>query len=233
MLGQWIYLCIAVCIVGCQSPQKSIGQRSTLRLNIENDPNTLDPRKARDLHSQALARLFFEGLTRVGKNGKAELALAESVSYSGDATQYTFHLKDAYWSNGDSVTAYDFIHAWKTLLDPAFPSDVAFQLYPIKNAKAAKEGRVASEAIGVRALDNKTLQIDLEYPVPYFLELVAIPAFFPINSHVDRIVPKWADQPSSYVCNGPFRLKEWKHNACITASKNDAYWDAPSVKLSE
>ncbi len=217
---------------GCGSPQKSEQKKIAARINISDDPNTLDPRKARDLASQTLSRMFFEGLTRVGKNDKAELALAKSVSFSSDLKTYTFHLKDAEWSNGDLVTAFDFVYAWKTLLDPTFPSDTAFQLYVIKNAKAAKEGKLGIEHVGMRAVDEKTLEVELEYPVPYFLELVAIPAFFPVNLHRDHINPHWAENPSSFVCNGPFQLGEWKHNDRILAVKNPTYWDAPAVQLS-
>lgn len=217
---------------GCSSPQKGEHKRIAARINILNDPNTLDPRKARDLSSQTLVRMFFEGLTRVGKNEKAELALAKSVSFSSDLTTYTFHLKDAQWSNGDLVTAFDFIHAWKTMLDPAFPSDTAFQLYVIKNAKAAKEGKAGIETVGMRALDEKTLEVQLENSVPYFLELLSVPAFFPVNMHMDHINSHWAENPSSFVCNGPFKLEEWKHNDHIIAAKNPSYWDAPTVQLS-
>ncbi len=233
MRSIWILVSVLSVLVfaGCNSPQKPQHKETSARVNIGNDPNTLDPRKARDLFSQTLSRMLFEGLTRVGKNEKAELALAESVSFSADLIKYTFHLKDASWSNGDPVTAFDFVYAWKTLLKPEFPSDAAFQLYVIKNAKAAKEGNAGIDTVGMRALDEKTLEVELEYPVPYFLELTAIPAFFAVNAHIDQINPQWAESPSSFVCNGPFRLQEWKHNDCIIAAKNPSYWDAASVQL--
>lgn len=218
--------------VSCTSLQKS-EKKNVVRINLKDEPSTLDPRKARDLSSMSITRMLFEGLTRVGKNEKAELALANDVSWTPDVKKYTFHLRDAQWSNGDPITAFDFVYAWKKVLDPNFPSDVAFQLYVIKNAKAAKEGKVQIQEVGIHALDNKTLEIDLEYPVPYFLELVAIPVFFPINSRIDQLNSQWAEGPSSFVCNGPFRLETWKHHDCIIVNKNESYWDASSVHLSK
>ncbi len=227
-----LFGCLIFLFSGCSTSQPP-KQKNSVCFNIKNEPNTLDPRQARTLADITLARMFFEGLTRVGKSERAELALANSVSFSSDMKRYTFTLREAHWSNGDEVTAYDFVYAWKKILDPNFPSDTAFQLYDIKNAKAAKEGKIALDAVGVRALDKKTLEVELEYTVPYFLELVTHPAFFPVNVNVDQKNPQWAEGPSSYVCNGPFLLEEWKHSDCIRAKKNESYWDALAVKLSE
>ena len=174
---------------------------------------------------------FLEGLTRVNPSEKIDLALAESVDTSADLKTYTFHLKDSAWSNGDPVTASDFAYAWKKMLSPDFPSDTAFHLYVIKNAKAAKEGKVTLEEIGVRALDEKTLVVELQNPTPYFLELTAFPAFFPVNQKIDEKNPSWAQNASTYVCNGPFQLDDWKHQNRLRIRKNTKYWDAQSVKM--
>jgi oligopeptide transport system substrate-binding protein len=220
--------------LGCQSPQNSkkdsISQ--TLRINIQDEPQTLDPRKARSLSGQTLVRMLFEGLTRVDKEEKAELALAASVAISSDLKTYTFHLKDSTWTNGDPVLASDFVYAWKKILSPDFPSDIAFHLYVIKNGKAAKEGKVSIDQIGVKILGDKTLEVELDNPTPYFLELVASPAFFPINQKVDEQNSSWSQNASTYVGNGPFQLIEWKHQNHLTLVKNNKYWDAPTVKIS-
>lgn len=232
MLSRCLVVLLLLC-AACSSPQKSSKITSSVRISMSSDPNSLDPRKARDMISQNIVRMFFEGLTRVGKTEKAELALAESFTVSPDLKTYTFHLKQAKWSNGDPVTAQDFVYAWKTLLHPEFLSDMAFYFYDIKNAKAARWGNVDSSQIGVRALNETTLEVELENPVPYFLELTSLPAFSPVNARIDQINPRWADSPSSFVCNGPFCLKAWNQNDAILAYKNPAYWDASSVHLSE
>ena len=219
---------------GCQSPSKKnqFEQPSqVIRISIGDEPQSLDPRKARDLNCVTILRMLFEGLTRVNTQEKAELALADSVEISIDLKTYTFHLRSSVWSNGDPLTASDFVYAWKKTLSPNFPSDTAFQLYVIKNAKAAKEGKVSIDAIGISAIDEHTLKVELENPTPYFLELAAFPTFFPVNRVLDEKNPSWAQNSSTFVGNGPFQLTEWKHNDRMAVKKNVSYWDAGKVKL--
>src|SRR5258708_2282843 len=128
--------------LSCGSPSQSqqLPHQKIVRVNLGEEPQTLDPRKARQLSSISLVRMLFEGLVRIGKEAEVELALAESVDVSSDLKRYTFHLRVARWTNGDPVTASDFVYAWKKVLDPNYPSDTAFQLYGIKNGKKAREG---------------------------------------------------------------------------------------------
>ena len=223
-----LLLLLPLLFCACQSSQKS-----TLRVNVGAEPQTLDPRKGRDLQVVTITRMFFDGLTRAGKDDKAELAVAERVSVSEDLKTYTFHLKDTHWSNGEPVTANDFAYAWKKVLDPKFMADNAFQLYVIKNAKKAKAGACDLNSVGIYALDRNTLLVELENPTPYFLELVAFPVFFPVNQRVDQADPRWAESGKNYVSNGPFVLKEWKHSDVMEVQKNSKYWDAKSVNLPE
>lgn len=214
---------LLVLLVGCSSKQQNV-----VKVNLGAEPTTLDPRKARDLQAMTLSRMFFEGLTRINREDKAELALAEKVDISADGKIYTFTLRTAAWSNGDRVTAQDFVYAWTKSLDPHFPSDQAFQLYVIKNAKAAKEGKVSLDQVAVKALDNKTLQVQLQNPTPYFLEVAALPIYFPYPAKADQNTDL-----KKVIGNGPFLLKEWRHNDLIRAAKNPSYWDASNVKLKE
>lgn len=224
-----IYLCMILSLIGfgCQSSSSKNLAKSqrTIKINIGSEPQTLDPRRARDLNCQTISRMLFEGLVRMDQNEKIELALAEGVTISPDHKTYTFHLKESNWSNGDPVTAFDFVYAWKRMLSADFPCDTAFHLYVIKNAKENLE------ELGARAVDNKTLVIELENPTPYFLDLLAIPAFFPINQQVDEKNPSWSQNAATYVCNGPFHLSEWKHQDHLLMTKNSKYWDAASVKI--
>jgi oligopeptide transport system substrate-binding protein len=219
---------LLILFAGCNATQENV-----VRVNIGGEPSTLDPRKARDLHSLTVAKMLFEGLTRVNENEKAELAMAEKIDVSDDGKIYTFTLRAASWSNKDPVTAHDFVYAWTKVLHPHFPADQAFQLYVIKNAKAAKEGKVSADQIGVKALDDKTLQVELQYPVPYFLDLASLPVFFPVSQKIDETNGHWAEDLRTLVANGPFVLKEWKHNDLLRIVKNTAYWDAAHVKLKE
>lgn len=226
---RFFYTFIILVLLGACSSQ----QANVVRINIGGDPHTLDPRRARDLQSMTLAKMLFEGLTRINQAEKPELAMAEGVEISPDGKIYTFKLRDAQWSDGSKVTARDFRDAWKKVLEPLFPADQAFQLYVIKNARAAKEGKVEVDQVGIRALDENTLQVELQYPIPYFLDLVALPVFFPISYRLDSTDPHWAEDGKKLVGNGPFVLKEWKHNDLIRIAKNSTYWDFNQVKLKE
>jgi len=217
--------------VGCTTSQQKQRSSQTVRLNIGQEPQALDPRKARHLGSLTIVHMLFEGLTRLDSKGKTQLGLAKRVEMSPDAKSYTFYLREALWTNGEHVKASDFVYAWKKLLSPDFPSDTAFHLYVLKNAKAAKEGKVGIDAIGVQALDEKTLLVELEYAAPYFLELVGTAPFFPVNQKVDEANPAWAQEASSYVGNGPFQLVTWQHQNELAVKKSEKYWDAEQVKL--
>ncbi len=202
-----------------------------LRMNIGGEPHTLDPRKARDLQSMTITKMFFEGLTRIDQEETPQLAMASKVDVSEDGKFYTFHLRKAVWSTGTKVTAHDFVYAWSKVLDPHFPADQAFQMYVIKNGKACKDGKAIFEQVGIKALDDQTLQVELEHPTPYFLELTALPVYFPVLQKVDEVHAHWESDGENLVGNGPFMIKEWKHNDHLTAVKNTTYWDAPHVKL--
>jgi len=225
-----LFLILVLC-VGCQKT-RPYDQKQALRINIRSDPHTLDPRKARDLTDTTVMHMLFEGLTRTSKEGANELALASSVDVSEDGTQYSFVLRKSFWSNGDPVTAFDFAESWKTMLDPQFPTDTAYQLYAIKNAKKAKLGEVGLEQVGIRTPDPYTLIVTLEQPVPYFLNLLAMPSFFPIPSKVANANHNWALQLDAYVCNGPFVPEIWTCSEQLRIVKNPRYWQAKEVQLS-
>jgi oligopeptide transport system substrate-binding protein len=225
---RYIVLFLLILLSSCHQTQQNVA-----RINMQHEPHTLDPRRARDLQAMTIAKMVFEGLTRVNADEKAELAMAEKVDISSDGKIYTITLRKAKWSSGEEVTAHDFSYAWKKVLEPTFPADQAFQLYVIKNAKSAKEGKASTDQVGIQALDNQTLQVELDHPIPYFLDLVALPIFFPISQKVDEAYPQWMHDGQHLVGNGPFALKEWKHNDLMRMEKNPSYWDSDQVKLKE
>lgn len=217
-------------LVGCNC-SKSSSATKIAKINLANEPHTLDPRRARDNSSQALMRMFFEGLTRIGPKDEAELALATSVEVSADLKTYVFKLRPSQWSNKDPVKASDFVYSWRKTLSPDFPADNAYQLYLLKNGKAVKEGKVPVEELGVVAVDDLTLLVELEHPTPYLLEILAAPIFFPVNSRIDQAKPHWAEKCETYVSNGPFCFKKWVHQDLIVAEKNKLYWDEKNVRI--
>ncbi len=223
----FLFVSVFSLITSCQPKSKLPEQKA--RINLVSDPRTLDPRKSRDLSERVLMNMLFEGLTREGKNGKSELALAEEVQVKEEGTRYIFRLKKAFWSNGDRITAKDFIYAWSTSLDPSFLSENSYQLFCIKNAESIKKGKKPISDLGVIALDENTLQIDLERPVPYFLELLSFSIFFPVHEIMD--LQGWDLKKNALISSGPFCLKTWKHSDFIDTVKNNKYWDAKTVHL--
>ena len=189
-------------LIGCSSDHSNSTASTSpdiLRINIGQDPSTLDPRKARSLCDRTIMNMLFEGLTRINREEKAEPALAQVIEVSSDLMTYTFYLRNAKWTNGEQVKASDFAYAWKKILDPSFASDNSFQLYPIKNAQDIKKGKMHIDLLGVEVIDDLTLKVTLEQPTPYFLELTAFPAFFPVCEAADRLNPFWAEKETTAV----------------------------------
>ncbi len=202
-----------------------------LKLNLHSEPPTADPGLAEDSTSGAITRATFDGLTRTTEDGKPHESIAEKIEVSQDLLTYTFKIRDAKWSNGDPVTAHDFEFAWKRVLDPKTAANYAYQLYYIKNAEKANKGEAKLDDVGVKALDDKTLQVTLENPTPYFLELTAFYTYYPVNKKVVEANPKWAAEASTHVGNGPFKMESWEHKSKLVLVKNENYWDKDAVKL--
>ncbi len=205
-----------------------------LRLNLGSNPISLDPRMAGDHISKVILSMLFEGLMRLVPGNKAELAIARKVDISPDLKSYVFHLRNCLWSNGMPVQAQDFEYAWKKILSPEFKTPFAYFLYPIKNARAAKNGSISLDKIGVYALDDLTLQVDLSHPIPYFLELTALPIFSPVNASIDKANPHWtASEGEAFVCNGPFFIKKNPKGESYLLEKNPLYWDERNIHLNQ
>lgn len=212
--------------------KKKIKNQQVLRLSFVDQPNSLDPRLGGDVISGTILKMLFDGLMRIGKGDKPIFSVAESVEISTDLKRYVFKLRECYWSNESRVIAYDFEYTWKKILSPKFSTPFAYFFYPIKNAKAAKEGKLPIDVVGVRAIDDETLVIDLEHPTPEFLELAAHSLYSPVNHIVDKIHPNWSQGGEDvYVCNGPFKLKSNNPNGVIELEKNLCYWEKQVVKL--
>ncbi|MEW9669661.1 peptide ABC transporter substrate-binding protein [Ammoniphilus sp. 3BR4] len=205
-----------------------------LRLNIDSEPPTLDPGLAKDSASGTLIRQMFEGLTRVGEDGVPHEAAAENIEVSHDLRTYTFTIrKNAKWSNGDPVTSYDFEYAWRRILMPETAANYAYQLYVIKNAEKFNKGEIKDgTGVGIKAVDDRTLVVELENPIPYFLELTAFYTYMPVNQKIVEANKDWArNATEKYVSNGPFKLAKWEHHNMLEMVRNDQYWDTEKVQL--
>ena len=202
----------------------------------ENEPRTLDPGLITDTYGSFFAQNLFEGLLVWDAAGQTtKPGAAERFELSADGRTWTFHLRrDAIWSNGDAVTATDFLVAWRRVLNPEFGSDYASLLYPIKGARALAEGEVVdAQTLGVEVRDRFTLVVTLEAPTPWFDAIVAHHVASPVNSAaLKRHGYAWW-QPGRIVVNGPFVLHEWTPGASIVLRKNPYFHGAAGVKLYE
>ena len=194
-------------------------------------PN-LDPQKATDTYAIMVGNAVFEGLVRV-YDGKVYPGMAEKWEVSEDKMTYTFHLRDAKWSDGSPVTAYDFEYAIKRLLAPETASEYAFQGYYIVNGEEYNTGKITDpNQVGVKALDEKTLEIKLNVPVKYFESLLNFISFMPVKQEfVEKMGEKFAADADKLLYNGPFILKEWKHEQELILEKNPDYWNKDAIKL--
>lgn len=209
------------------------GGDKELNLVIASEPPSLHPQLATDTTSSTIMSSTHEGLMTL-KNGEPVPGVAESYKMSDDQLTYTFTLRDAKWSNGEPVTAEDFAYAWEFALNPTNASEYASILYPIKGAEAYNLGTSTSfDEVGVKVIDEKTLEVTLESPTPYFLELTAFKTLYPIHKATAEANPKWYTEADTYVGNGAFVLSQWQHAGSLTLEKNPEYWDADNVKLTK
>ena len=208
-------------------------EEQVLNLAIGSEPPTIDPALATDSTSGAIIKNVFEGLTAMNNEGEVLPAAAESWEVSEDGLTYTFTLRDGnVWSNGDPVTASDFEFAWKRVLNPETASQYASILYVLEGAEAYNSGEGEADAVGVTAVDEKTLEVKLANPTSFFLELTAFYTYMPVHQATVEADANWAlDAGDAYVSNGPFSLQEWAHSSHYVLVKSDSYWDAENVAL--
>lgn len=189
-----------------------------------------DPRLGGDESSIALLQLLFEGLIQYDRNGILTYGLALSARHDPEYRCYSFTLRETFWSNRSPVTASDFLYTWKKTLHPKFFSPFSHLLYPIKNAKAIKEGKLTPDSLGVTITSSLSFDIHLEYPISEFLQFLTHPIYFPISAVVDENNPNWFSQVGSdYVCNGPFVLESRRENGSYLLQKNPLFWNSSTI----
>lgn len=201
--------------------------------NNGTEPETADPGLASGSPEGNVIMQIFEGLTRL-KDEKPEPGIAESWEVSDDGLHYTFHIrKDAKWSDGKPLTAKDFEYSWKRVLDPKLGSEYAYQLWYLKNGQAYNEGKITNpDEIGVKATDDYTLEVTLEYPTPYFLSLTSFYTLMPVRKDVVEANPEaWFRDPATLISNGPFKVESWTPQDSIVMVPNEYYWGKDEVKL--
>ncbi|MCY4531805.1 MAG: peptide ABC transporter substrate-binding protein [Gammaproteobacteria bacterium] len=203
----------------------------TITIALAQEPPQLNSMKATDQVSILLLGHVMEGLTRYGRRNDIKPGVAERWKINDkDATFWL--RKDAMWSDGVGVTAHDFVFAWQNALDPATASEYAFILYPIKNAEEINKGNLPTSQLGVTAVGDYTLKIELERPTQYFLKLTAFSTYFPVRRNFfESRGDRFASEASDLVYNGPFRITDWVHSASLRMARNDHYWDRDNITL--
>ncbi|HDR7260051.1 MULTISPECIES: peptide ABC transporter substrate-binding protein [Bacillus] len=210
-------------------------KKQVLNVTVSEEIPSLDTAKTMDGTSAHVMQNIFEGLYVLDNQDQPIPAVAKSFKRSEDGKKYTFDLrKDAKWSNGDSVTANDFMFAWKRAINPETASQYAYMLFYVKNAKEINKGTVPLAELGVKVINDYKLEVELEQPIPYFLQLLALPIYLPQHeSFLKEQGKNYALEPSNLIYNGPFVLEKWKHEQEFQLKKNATYWDEKKVKLDE
>lgn len=197
------------------------------------EPKFIDPGLADESAGIEIAQNCFEGLTVYAERTLApEPGMARSWTISEDGRTYTFHLRPAVWSDGEPVTAHDFVHAWRRALSPELASQYAYQLWYLRGAQPFSEGKVKDPAtVGVRALDDRTLEVQLERPTPFFLFLTSFVTYAPVPRRaIERHGRLWT-RPGNIVVNGAYLVTDARLQDSITLEKNPRYWAADTVRI--
>lgn len=215
---------------------KTVDAAKTISLNAGMEPTGLNTLTSTYSIEFALFKHMYENLVTLDDDDNTAPGAAESWDYDEDTLTYTFHLrKDGVWTNGDPVTAKDFEFAWSQALNPDVASDYAYFLYFIKNAEKYFNGEVSWEDVGVKVVDDYTLEVTLEQPTPYALFLFSFGTLAPINQRFYEAVGAdlYSTEAQYFCTNGPFALTEWSHNDKIVMQKNDAWHGAADVEVEE
>ena len=204
---------------------KNGGNGSTFTLNIVTEPSSIDPQITTDVPGGTVDELILEGLLRKDKTGKSVAGIAEKWEKSEDGLVWTFHLRDGVkWSNGDPVTAKDFKAGWLRGLNPDTAGSNASMLFVIKNGEKYNAKKASENEVGIKVIDDKTLQVTLEAPTPYFDDLVTFKSFMPLNQKFyNEVKDKYFSEAEFTISNGPYTMESWTHDSELKFKKNPNY----------
>lgn len=239
--GALATLCCSL-LLACGGPTEAdqAVEEGILLIGNGSEPKGLDPHLVTGVPESQLLRALMEGLVTPHPTDDLVPApgVAETWESNADFTVWTFNLRDTKWTNGDPVTAGDFVYSWQRILSPALGAEYAEMLYVLRNADDFHQGRITDFGqVGVRAIDDRTLEVTLEGPTPHFLGMLMHSSFLPVNPRAVEENGGMTDRQSgwstleNYVGNGPFQLKEWVTNQVIEVERNPNYWDAATVQL--
>ena len=221
-------LAMSTALAGCSNSGSGGSSKGVeLNVNVGPEPATIDPAKNSAVDGATLINHAFEGLMKLDKDNKIVEGQAAKYEVNKDETVYTFTLREGIkWSDGEQVKAEDFVYAWQRLVDPKTGADYNYMIDMVKNANEIMAGKKKPKELGIKALDEKTVEVTLTTPTPYFLEVCAFPATFPVRKDiVEANADTWSTDPKTYIGNGPYVLKSWEHQSKMTYVKNENYYD--------
>ena len=204
-----------------------------LAVCLSSEPMTIDPALNSAVDGAIMANHMFEGLVKWVDNGSGEAELAPGQAESWEKTvnddgtvTYAIKMRDGIkWSDGKDVTAGDFEYSWKRLADPATAADYCYMIDMVQGYAEVADGSADKDTLGIKAIDDKNLEITLSYDCPYFEEIMAFPATFPVRQDIVEGNEEWTYSPETYIGNGAYKMVEWSHNAYILTEKSETYYD--------
>jgi len=220
-------LSLLVMLVGCSVDQQQVRHQKIFRMNLGTEPPDLDPVKISDLTSFTVVQNIFRGLTLIDEHSQVLPAVAERWERSSDGLTYKFYLrKNARWSDGKPVNAQQFIDGWQRALTPNTAADYAIFLFELKNAKAFYDGKLKDfSQVGAKVIDDHTLQVTLERPIPFFPALMAAPIALPVRlDNIHQFGDRYTEA-GNLVTNGPYSLVQWQHDEKILLKPDPYYFD--------
>src|SRR5665648_387379 len=228
-----LVFCMVFTLAACGGGAKEEGVK--LNVCLASEPQTIDPALNSSVDGAVMIQHMFEGLLKWVDDGKGNATLAAGMavewSKSDDGLVWTFNLREgALWSDGEPVKAGDFVYAWQRLVDPATAADYSYMLDMVANANEIMAGEAAPDTLGVKAIDDSTLEVTIVAVCPYFEEIVAFPATFPVRQDIiEANADQWTFTPETYVGNGPYKMTEWVHTSYIMTAPNENYYDVEAL----
>jgi oligopeptide transport system substrate-binding protein len=234
-------------LAGCKTDNKDTGDNETEQTgdqttgdkryvvwNTAEDPKTFDPALNSASDGGYFIGNMFEGLTSDTSTGKIIMSGAKDVEVSEDGKTYTFTLReDGKWSDGQPVTAEDYVYSWLRVMSADSASEYGYIMIPhIKGGQEYFDGKITAEEVGLKAIDESTFQVELNYPIPYFLSLTAFYTYYPVRKDaVDKDPANWYRNPETFIGNGPFKLAEYKSGSHIIMEPSETYRDYNNIKI--